>query len=89
MLFDHLVEIVRHGKDVALLALEQLKLLEVRGRDVRHHALKSFLAVHEKETPSNGPGCEAPQGDAGRRRSLVGRGFMRPAPHLFVLLPWI
>jgi hypothetical protein len=46
VLLDNVMQIVRHGKDVALLALEQLKLLEEGVGDVRNHAAKSFLSAH-------------------------------------------
>jgi NDP-sugar pyrophosphorylase family protein len=46
VLLDHVMQVVRHGQNLALLALEQLKLLEEGVGDVRNHAAKSFLSAH-------------------------------------------
>ena len=46
MLFDHVVQIVRHGNNRALLPEQKLKLLITGVRDVGHHATYSFLSSH-------------------------------------------
>jgi hypothetical protein len=54
VLLDNVMQIVRHGKHVALLALEQLKLLKEGVGDVSDHAAKAFLFAHgiRRKTPA-------------------------------------
>lgn len=68
MLLDHVMQIVRHGKHVAFLALEQLKLFEKGVGDISDHAAESFLAHGIKEkTPAESTrrGRRSPQTGGG------------------------
>jgi hypothetical protein len=65
MPLDHFMQVVGHRKDVALLALEQLKLLIERVRDVGDNAAESFLAAHwfiNKKPPARRPRARTTQG---------------------------
>ena len=54
MFLDHVMQVVRHGQDVALLALEQLKLVKEGRAYVSNHAAKTFLFAHgiRRKTPA-------------------------------------
>lgn len=54
MLLDHVMQIVGHGQDVALLALEQLQLFKEGGANICDHAAETFFFAHgiKEKTPA-------------------------------------